>query len=143
MAHRFADLLTASSSKLLAAIAGSPSLVFIRPYGNIGDQLIHAGTRQLLAATRYEEIGILNSEAACGHTAIVSGGGGWCNPFHDMPVFLPAIEERFERVIIFPSSFDVRVESVRKCLLKTKALVFAREEISFRQIRDLCNADLA
>src|SRR5262245_7554216 len=143
MTAAFTNLLETSRTKLLQSIGESAEITFIRPPGNIGDHLIQAGTRRLLAGLRYSEASILRIEQVSGHTAVVGGCGGWCGPFHDMPAFLPAIEERFERVIVFPSSFDVRVESVRKYLLKTKALVFAREEISFRQIRDLCNADLA
>lgn len=143
MADAFTDLLEASRNKLLRAIGDSAEITFLRPPGNIGDHLIHAGTRQLLAGVPYSEVSILQSENVTGDTAVVGGGGGWCGPFHDMPLFLPAIEERFERVIVFPSSFDVRVESVKRWLLKTKALVFAREEISFQQINDLCNAEIA
>jgi hypothetical protein len=60
-----------------------------------------------------------------------------------MVTHLPAIEARFERVIIMPSSFDVSVPSVRAALATTKALVFARERNSFDDIRRLCVADIA
>src|SRR5262245_12449972 len=143
MTAAFTNLLETSRTKLLQSIGESAEITFIRPPGNIGDHLIHAGTRQLLAGFRYSEFNISQIENVSGHTAVIGGCGGWCGPFHDMPAFMPAIEERFQRVIVFPSSFDVGVESVRKWLLKTKALVFAREQTSFQQIRELCNADLA
>lgn len=82
-------------------------------------------------------------QGVSGHTALLSGGGAWCGAFHDMPEYLQLIEERFERVIILPSSFDIRLQRVREVLESTKALVFARERESYRQIRELCNADLA
>jgi exopolysaccharide biosynthesis predicted pyruvyltransferase EpsI len=56
---------------------------------------------------------------------------------------LPLIENKFKRVIIMPSSFDVSVPSVRATLAATKALVFARERESFNGICRLCNANIA
>src|SRR3712207_1953271 len=45
-----------SRERLLREISGSPDVTFIRAGGNIGDDLIHAGTRQLLASVFYEEV---------------------------------------------------------------------------------------
>lgn len=73
----------------------------------------------------------------------MSGGGAWCQPYHDMPQYLQRIEAQFRRVVILPSSFDVSEDCVRAALAETKALVFARERESYRQIRELCHADLA
>ena len=116
-----------SRDVLLRAIGEPEDLTFIRLYGNIGDDLIYAGTRQLLARRFYKEVSVRNLGGVSGHTALVAGCGGWCGPYHDMVEHLPAIEAKFERVIIMPSSFDVSVRSVRSTLAATKALVFARE----------------
>lgn len=132
-----------SKVRLLDALAGASDITFIRSYGNIGDQLIYAGTRQLLSGLRYKEASILNLSGAGGDLALISGGGAWCGPYHDMPKHLPLVEEKFRRVIVLPSSFDVSVESVRDALSKTKALVFARERVSYERIKSLCEADLA
>jgi exopolysaccharide biosynthesis predicted pyruvyltransferase EpsI len=170
-----------SREKLLREISGSPDVTFIRAGGNIGDHLIHAGTRRLLAAVSYEEIklrkrrrseeaggsrslrrllpGPFNKEAEIpahreagigglggvrGHTALVTGGGAWCRPFHGTwPAVLPLLEKRFERVIVLPSSVDTSVEEVREVLARTKALFFARERESYRQLGELCNTDIA
>ena len=78
-----------------------------------------------------------------GRTAIISGGGSWCKPFHAIPEILPAIEARFSRVIVFPSSFDTEAPVVREALSRTGAVVFARERESYEQIRHLCDARLA
>ena len=53
------------------------------------------------------------------------------------------VEERFQSVIVLPSTFDISAEIVANALKKTKALVFARELDSYRQIQALCRADLA
>jgi len=58
-------------------------------------------------------------------------------------VVLPLLEKRFERVIVLPSSVDTSVEEVREVLGRTKALFFARERESYRQLRELCETDIA
>ena len=132
-----------SRDVLLRAIGEPEDLTFIRLYGNRGDELIYAGTRQLLARRFYKEVSVRNLSGASGHTAVVAGGGCWCGPYHDVAAHLPLIENNFKRVIIMPSSFDVSVPFVRATLAATKALVFARERESFNGIRQLCNANIA
>ena len=132
-----------SRDVLFRAIGEPEDLTFIRLYGNMGDELIYAGTRQLLARRFYKEVSVRNLDGVSGHTALVAGCGGWCGPYHDMVKHLPVIETRFERVIIMPSSFDVSVPSVRSTLATTKALVFARERKSFDDICRLCDAKIA
>lgn len=178
--HALSSSIAESRQKLLREISGSPDVTFIRAGGNIGDDLIHAGTRRLLAGVFYEEIklrkrrkeevsgprgvrrllpgafhketkiprhrevGIGGLGGVRGHTALVTGGGAWCRPFHGTwPVVLPLIERRFEKVIVLPSSVDTSVEDVREALARTKALVFARERESYRQLRELCRAEIA
>src|SRR5690242_3236005 len=128
-----------SRDVLLRAIGEPEDLTFIRLYGNMGDELIYAGTRQLLARRSYKEVGVRNLGGVSGHTAIVAGCGGWCGPYHDIVKHIPVIEAKFERVIIMPSSFDVSVPVVRWTLAASKALVFARERKSFDDIRRLCD----
>jgi Polysaccharide pyruvyl transferase len=132
-----------SRDVLMRAIGDPEDLTFIRLYGNRGDELIYAGTRQLLARRFYKEVSVRDLGGVSGHTALVAGCGGWCGPYHDMVKLLPEIETRFERVIIMPSSFDVSLPSVRSTLATTKALVFARERKSFDDICRLCDAKLA
>ena len=132
-----------SREVLLRAIGEPEDLTFIRLYGNIGDDLIYAGTRQLLARRSYTEVNVRSLSGASGHTAVVAGGGCWCGPYHDVAAHLPLIENNFKRVIIMPSSFDVSVPFVSATLAATKALVFARERESFNGISQLCNANIA
>ena len=132
-----------SRDVLLRAIGEPDDLTFIRLYGNIGDELIYAGTRQLLARRFYKEVSVRNLSGVSGHTALVAGGGCWCGPYHDVAAHLPLIENNFKRVIIMPSSFDVSVPFVRATLAATKAVVFAREKKSFDGICRLCDAKIA
>ena len=139
----YEEELEESRRKILAAIGSCSDVTFIRHSGNIGDHLIYAGTRKLISEIPYKEISVRQLEEAGGEMALVSGGGSWCKAFHLMPGYMPLIEERFQKVIVLPSSFDVSVVSVKETLKKSKALYFARERVSYRQIRDLCKADLA
>src|SRR5689334_10520826 len=96
-----------SRRKILAAIDGASAVTFLRSYGNIGDELIFAGTRQLLAGLPYRESSLLDLRNVSGDLALVSGGGAWCRPYHDLALLLGEVERRFRRVIVLPSSFDV------------------------------------
>lgn len=135
--------LEAQREKILRLLADAPDVTFFRHRGNIGDDLIHAGTRRLLAEVPYREVGTWDLQDARGHTAVITGSGGWCVPFHhQLPQALPIIEARFRRVIILPSTFDLAEPIVRDALAQTKALVFARERKSYEQIRHVCSADI-
>lgn len=132
-----------SRDKILRAIGRPRDVTFIRTPGNIGDHLIHAGTRQLLASLPFREVALQDVEQCAGDTALLGGGGAWCGPFQSLPRNLTQIEERFERVIILPSSFDTAIPIVRETLERTRATIFAREKVSFEMVRDICDADLA
>ena len=137
------DRLAESRIKLLNAIQGASDITFIRLPGNVGDELIYAGARQLLSNFDYKEVSIFHLQAHHGHTAIVAGGGAWCGAYHNLPGYLPIIEKRFKHVIVFPSSFDLSIDCVHEALAGSKALFFAREKVSFEQIRKVCNAEIA
>jgi exopolysaccharide biosynthesis predicted pyruvyltransferase EpsI len=142
--HTAAADVESSRRSLLATLEGARDITFFRASGNIGDDLIYAGTRKLLSAVAYQEMSIYEAESAHGHTAVVSGGGDWSASYHDVVAHrLPLIESRFEHVVVLPSSFDTSVDIIRKTLSETKALVFARERVSYSAIKDLCNAGLA
>jgi hypothetical protein len=129
--------------KILDAIGEPRDLTFVRGFGNVGDLLIHAGVRQLLSGLDYREVSILDLGDAGGDTAVYPGAGGFCHAYHKNPACVAELEKRFERVIVLPSSFDMSVETVRSYVRKSRAHLFARERESFRQIQNMCRADLA
>ena len=134
----------ASREAILEEIGDPPDLVLVRGYGNVGDQLIRAGTHELLANHMYTEVHVEELPRASGHTVLLPGGGAYCRAYHEfMPRTLALAELRFERVIVLPTSFDPSVELVREALMRTQATVFAREPESFRRIVSLCDARLA
>lgn len=132
-----------SRAKLLGALQGAADITVIRNGGPMGDHLIHAGLRQLLRGVDYREISWSHIDGARGDLAIVTGSGAWCGPHQHLAPVLPRIEKQFARTIIFPSSFDTSISTVAKVLERTRALVFAREFVSYEQIRNLCRADVA
>jgi len=134
----------ASRKLILDEIGDPPDLTFVRGRGNIGDQLICAGTRALLGGHIYREIDLEELCGADGHTVLLAGGGAFCRPYHElMPRALSVAELRFERVIVLPSSFDPSEDTVREALARSRATVFARERESLRRIISLCDARLA
>lgn len=134
----------ASRRLILEEIGDSPDLTLVRGQGNRGDELIWAGTHQLLVERIYREIELEGLASASGHTVLLSGGGAFCRPYNDlMPRALAVAAMRFERVIVLPSSFDPSDDVVREALAGTRALVFARERESYRRIVSLCDARLA
>lgn len=132
-----------SRVKLLSALQGAADITVIRSGGPMGDHLIDAGLRQLLRGVDYREIGLSQIDGARGELAVVTGSGAWCGPHQSLPPLLPQIEKRFKRTVIFPSSFDTSISTVAKILKQTRALVFAREFVSYEQIQNLCRADIA
>jgi exopolysaccharide biosynthesis predicted pyruvyltransferase EpsI len=135
--------LSESAKSLLEAVGDTSDVTLLRSWGNRGDDLIYAGTRRLLRDYSYREYDIRNlNQAPEGKTAIITGGGAWCKPYHAIAEMLPAVSARFSRVIVFPSSFDTEEPLVRKVLSQTRAVVFARERESYEQIRPLCDARL-
>ncbi len=141
--------LNASRQALLEAVApaGLTSLrpiTLVRAIGNLGDQLIAAGARRLLAGVRYDEVSFEEGVRSRGETAVLMGSGAWCAPFHEvMPAALETLEKRYSRVVVLPSSFDVSVPAVRRALERSNAAIFAREHESYRQIEAFCDARLA
>jgi GT2 family glycosyltransferase/exopolysaccharide biosynthesis predicted pyruvyltransferase EpsI len=132
-----------SRAEILREIGDADDLTFIRGLGNIGDQLIWAGTRELLSRHIYREITHEQVAHAQGHTALITGGGAFCRFHAWMPRLLAVAELRFERVIVLPSSFDPGDDNVRRSLSLTGATVFARETQSYRRIAPMCDARLA
>jgi len=134
----------ASRRLILETIGDCEDVTFVRNVGNMGDHLIGAGTRALLAGRPYREVSLREVSRVRGSLALLAGGGAWCEPYHElMPEALPVLERTFDRVVVLPSSFDLSVDVVAKTLSRSRALIFARGGESYRQIRTICDARLA
>ncbi len=133
-----------SKTALLAALGDDHDLVLVRVEGDIRAELSRAGAKQLLGGHFHREVTIDELPAASGATALICGTSPDSGLRHDlMPHVLAVAELRFERVILLPSSFDMRIDALREALERSRAIVFARERESYGQIQPLCDARLA
>lgn len=133
-----------SRTQLLGEIAAGEDLTLVRGPGNVGDLLILAGTRALLADLLHREVALDDLPAAHGETALLVGSGAWSRRYNEWaPEALAIAERRFERVVVLPSTFDTGEERVREALRSTRATVYAREHASHARIAALCRARLA
>ena len=132
-----------ASRSLLSDLPPDRSITYIRSYGNIGDRLLNAGARRLLANTSYREVDIRDAHRYSADIGIVAGGGGWCKPWHAMPELVESLEGMYERIIVWPSSFDPRETSVRSWLRRTTAKVYAREGVSLDLVSKYITAHLS
>lgn len=138
-----ASLTRTSRSALLAALHARRPFTYFRSFGNIGDRLINAGARRLIADLDYVEADLRRAAEFDGELAVVCGGGGWCGPWHSMPDLVRVVEQHFERVVVLPSSFDLTEPSVLQFVRTTRARLFAREPASLAMLRPYCDAALA
>jgi GT2 family glycosyltransferase len=138
------DAIERSRRAILEELGDPPDLTVAWTRGNVGDLLIAAGVRALLADRVYREVDLDGMCCATGHTVLLSGSGAFSRDYHElMPRALAVAGLRFERAIVLPSSFDPGEDIVREALSLTEATVFAREPESFRRIVSLCDARLA
>ena len=130
-----------AAARIVRLIGSAEVVTFVQGRGNTGDRFIELGIRQLLRGRRVEEVNGAELGHNRGDIALLAGGGAWCEPWHGfMPDLLPRIEERFSRVIVLPSSFDIAVPKVKAALSRTQATIFAREKISYRAISAICSS---
>lgn len=64
-----------SRKLILQELGDPPDVTFVRGRGNLGDELIWAGTRALLAHHIYREIDLDGLCRTTGHTVLLTGGG--------------------------------------------------------------------
>lgn len=123
---------TVSESRelLLDAVAGS-DVTFYRSLGNRGDDLIEAGTRALLDGAGIPYRFLFNEDIRnySGDLLLIGGGGGWCRFWRHSPsVLIDAVG--FDRVVVFPSTYDLSEPLTAHALRTTPARLFARELVS-------------
>lgn len=139
------DDLRQQAEDLRLLLSGAKNIHYFSSHGNMGDELIYAGTRQLLARAEipYIETKLANFTTEAGEVALISGGGAWCRTWDGfMPDILPKIKERFDRVIVLPSSYQL-TERVLRAVETPEVIFMAREKVSYSLMKDHCNVRLA
>jgi hypothetical protein len=133
------------SRALLLSAIGEPStsdhVVIMRPspqQGNQGVELTYAGARALLREHVVLETTVGNAlkENLGGKVGVILGSA-WCDRYPEVMERLQDLESLFDKLVVFPSSFVATDPGVRAALGASRALFFARELDSFRQIGTL------
>lgn len=105
-------------------------------HGNLGDKLIHAGTRQLLDGLGVKRKIMLMHEAEGGDLALISGGGAWCRTWENfMAEQLPIIESKYNKVIVLPSSYQMTGKIFTTILNSRKTTFCVREMVSYNLLQ--------
>ena len=117
-------------------LAPYKSVHLLISHGNLGDQLIFAGTRALLAKLNKKYTEHFIHEAPGGELALISGGGSWCRTWENfMHEHLPLIEAKYDKVIVLPSSFQMTEKIDATIRQSTKTTFCARELVSYNLIQ--------
>jgi exopolysaccharide biosynthesis predicted pyruvyltransferase EpsI len=118
--------------------------------GNVGDLLIWEGTQSLLKnqSINFEYISVKNvfddltnySES----TLVIPGSGAMTSRWHEwLPATVIAASTHFKKVVILPSEYEPEVEIVHRALSLKNVWAFAREEKSYRKIKQYGRAAIA
>jgi exopolysaccharide biosynthesis predicted pyruvyltransferase EpsI len=134
---------------LLSFLGGLSDLYLLTGmHGNTGDHLIWAGTRDLLDSARlayaslplHEMVGVADRQG----TLLVPGSGALVRLWHEwLPDTVLAASRSFRTVVILPSSYDVSVPVVTRCLSQQNVYAFAREPKSYRSTRRFGRSSLS
>lgn len=101
--------------------------------GNAGDGLIHLGGRQLFRRLGLETREFVYPAAVRGQTLLLYGNGSFCATSSHRVGEARHYFDRFEEIVILPSSFDARQQPIAGFLesLPGHVTIFCREKISY------------
>ena len=118
--------------------------------GNVGDELIHLGTRSFLesAAIAYAPISVseinCSYHSAVGGTLVVPGSGALTREYHEwLPSLVLKAADLFDRVVIMPSEYETEVPVVKEALGRRNVFALAREAESYGRIKYFGRSGLA
>lgn len=140
---------TLYKNALLQFLAGQPDLCLLTGIpGNIGDSLICAGTEDLLTGGQipYRPIPLhdLDTTHFPQSTLLIPGSGALTKPYHEwLPASVLKASQRFSKVVLLPSSYDVTVPIVAECLTQENVYPLARETGSYRLVKVFGRAALS
>jgi len=120
---------------LLDSLAGAEDVTVCRLDGNLGDHLIDAGTERLLTEVPHQTVWRHGLEHLEGDLLVINGSGGWCSYWWQTIRRTLDYARGFERVIVFPSTFELAEPIVRNIVETTDASpLFAREQVSYEDV---------
>lgn len=109
------------------------------PGGNMGDQLIYVGLRELLSEYDIKFNEFLRGQEISGDTLFFAGCGGYCRFWHDGIPGVQMYLGAFNRIFILPSTFDKDYKPTRDFLRKLPedCEVYCRERTSYEFAADI------
>jgi polysaccharide pyruvyl transferase len=125
------------SQELLLASLDSTDITFCRLRGNMGDFLIDAGAERLLEGIVHRTVWRADLPGLSGETLIVGGSGAWCSYWYGAIAQVMQASSGFDRIVVFPSTFDVSDPAICDLVGATKATLYAREWVSEAGLRSI------
>jgi exopolysaccharide biosynthesis predicted pyruvyltransferase EpsI len=127
----------------------SPIYLLTEMQGNVGDQLIWAGTERMLCMSgltfnrlTVEQLKERNHKTP--GTLVVPGSGAFVDRWHEwLPDLIIFASPLFDRIVILPSQYDPNVPIVKKALQLENVFPFAREAHSYSKIKVFGKASLS
>jgi polysaccharide pyruvyl transferase len=125
------------SRELLLESLDSTDITFCRLHGNMGDFLIDAGAERLLEGIVHRTVWRADLPGLSGETLIVGGSGAWCSYWYGAIAQVMQASSGFDRIVVFPSTFDVSDPAVCDLVGRTRATLYAREWVSEAGLRSI------
>ncbi len=145
----FARRRRAHADGVVGFLAGLQPLALLDGmFGNVGDHLIWAGTRDLLAmgdlAWQPVAVGDIAGADGSGRTLVVPGNSALHRFWHEwLPATLLEASRRYRRVVILASTIEPAVPVVEALLSQANVYAFTRDRRSYEAIKPFGRAVLA
>lgn len=130
-------------------ISPNPIFLLTEMPGNVGDQMISAGTERMLSMSNllFNKLTVQQLKTQKNKspgTLVVPGSGAFVDRWHEwLPDLIILASPLFDRIVILPSQYDPNVPIVRKALQLENVYPFAREAHSYSKIKNLGKASLS
>jgi exopolysaccharide biosynthesis predicted pyruvyltransferase EpsI len=127
----------------------SPIYLLTEMQGNVGDQLIWAGTERMLCMSglTFNRLTVQQLKEKIHKTPgtlVVPGSGAFVDRWHEwLPDLIIFASPLFDRIVILPSQYDPNVPIVKKALQLENVFPFARDAHSYSKIKVFGKASLS
>lgn len=111
--------------------------------GNRGDALINRSVSELFEAHGVEYEDVWFPDDVRGEVLFVNGCGNFCKSHHAMVHMVRFYEDRFDRIVLLPSSFEMAFPVVGDFIanLGDHVSIYCRERYSFEQVAEVVDRD--
>ena len=111
----------------------------LRNPGNAGDGLIERGADVLLNKCGISYRTLVYPEVGASHVILILGSGTFCRPWHHNIERVRFYAAKYQKVCIFPATFDFTFLPVANFLreLAPNVIAFCREEVSYNALKTI------